>query len=198
MVFQFEHDIHLEDQRVRLEPLSPMHVDALEPVVKANPGLLRYSPSLLNHRKDLLRYVEDHNQMRQNRRKYAFAIFDKDKEAYAGSSSYLHISEYNGHLEIGSTWIGKRFQRTGLNRHMKYQMLRFAFEELGVIRVAFRTDDRNEQSKAAIQAIGATHEGTLRKHMRMPDGFIRDTVCYSILAEEWEHIRTTVFAEIDV
>ena len=193
MDFPFEHDIHLEDQRVRLEPLSRLHVDALLPIVENNPGLLRHSPSVLEERGDLIRYIELHTTLRHDHQKYAFAIYDKEKSAYAGSSSYLRISERDGHLEIGSTWIGKSFQRTGLNRHMKYQMLRYAFEELKAIRVAFRTDDRNEQSKTAIQAIGAIYEGTLRKHMLMPDGFIRDTVCFSILAEEWEGIRATVF-----
>ena len=197
MLFPFDKDIILEDKRVRLEPLSRLHVDALEPIVKDNPQLLKYSPSVLKARQDLIRYIEVHTSMRFNRTKYAFAIFDKEKEAYAGSSSYLRISERDGHLEIGSTWIGKRFQRTGLNRHMKFQMLRYAFEELGVIRVAFRTDDRNEQSKTAIQAIGATYEGTLRKHMLMPDGFVRDTVCYSILQEEWPAIRATVFGKME-
>ena len=197
MRFPFDSDIILEDNRVRLEPLSRLHVDALEPVIKANPDLLRYSPSVLRDRQDLIRYIESHTSMRHDRTKYAFAIFDKEREAYAGSSSYLRISERDGHLEIGSTWIGKRFQRSGLNRHMKFQMLRYAFDDLGAIRVAFRTDDRNEQSKTAIQAIGATYEGTLRKHMLMPDGYIRDTACFSILSEEWEHIRTTVFAKIE-
>ena len=197
MHFPFDTDIHLEDTRVRLEALSRLHVDALELVVADDPGLLRYSPSELKDRQDLIRYIEDHAALRQHRAKYAFAIFDKDSESYAGSSSYLHISEQDGHLEIGSTWIGKTFQRTGLNRHMKFQMLHYAFEELGAVRVAFRTDDRNEQSKTAIQAIGATYEGTLRKHMRMPDGFLRDTVCYSILADEWPGLRTTVFAKME-
>jgi len=196
MNFPFEKEIILEDHRVRLEPISDSHVDALEPIVMGNPGLLRYSPTVLNNRIDLSRYIESHLRKRQDCTKYAFAIFDKDREAYAGSSSYMHISEHDGHLEIGSTWIGSRFQRTGLNRHMKFRMLHYAFESLGAVRVAFRTDDRNEQSKTAIQAIGATYEGTLRKHIRMPDGFLRDTVCYSILSEEWPEIHKNVFHQM--
>ena len=196
MIFPFDTDIILEDRRVRLEPLNDAHVNGLEPIVRDNPELLRHSPSVLKDREDLIRYIKIHMRMRKDRTKYAFAIFDKDKEAYAGSSSYLRISEQDDHLEIGSTWIGKRFQRSGLNRHMKFQMLGYAFENLAAVRVAFRTDDRNEQSKTAIQAIGARYEGTLRKHMRMPDGFIRDTVCYSILAEEWPGVRASVFAKM--
>lgn len=196
MKFPFEKNIVLEDERVRIEPLSEMHIDPLENIVNNNPGLLRFSPTVLNNRKDLRRYIESHLIKRQDGTKYAFAIFDKDREAYAGSSSYMHISEQDGHLEIGSTWVGKRYQRTGLNRHMKFLMLHYAFESLGAVRVAFHTDDRNEQSKTAIQAIGATYEGTLRKHIRMPDGLMRDTVCYSILAEEWPEIHTNVFHQM--
>lgn len=196
MEFPFDSNIILEDSRARLEPLSEVHVDLLEPVVVQNPGLLRYSPAVLNDRKDLIQYIQTHMGMRQDSIKYAFAVCDIDKDAYAGSSSFMHISERDDHLEIGSTWIGRRFQRTGLNRHMKFLMLQYAFETLGAIRVAFRVDDRNEQSKTAVLAIGATYEGTLRKHIRMADGFVRDTVCYSILVEEWPEIRQTVFAKI--
>lgn len=191
MRFPFEEDIILEDGRVRIEPLTSGHIDALIPIVIKNPGLLKYSPSVMENEKDLRDYVKIHQVLRERSLKYTFAIFDKQQNAYAGSSSYLHISDRDSHLEIGSTWLGRKFQRTGLNRHMKFLMLDYAFEGLGAIRVAFRTDDRNEQSKTAIQAIGGTYEGTLRKHMAMPDGHIRDTVCYSILAEEWPKIRQT-------
>ena len=196
MRFPFDKNIILEDARVRIEPLTSAHVDPLTRIVMDNPGLVRYSPTLLNHRDDLIAYVQNQNSGREKRIKYAFAIFDKQQNAYAGSSSYLHISDRDSHLEIGSTWIGKKFQRSGLNRHMKFLMLRYAFETLGAIRVAFRTDDRNVQSKTAIQAIGAVYEGTLRKHMVMPDGHLRDTVCYSILAEEWPMIQSGVFKKM--
>lgn len=197
MKFPFDTNIILEDNRARLEPFSEGHVDLLEPVVIQNPGLLLYSPANLDNREDLIQYIRTHMRMRQDLIKYAFAVYDKEKNAWAGSSSFMHISERDDNLEIGSTWIGKRFQRTGLNRHMKFLMLRYAFETLGAIRVAFRVDDRNEQSKTAVLAIGATYEGTLRNHIRMADGFIRDTVCYSILVEEWPRIRQTVFAKME-
>lgn len=197
MEFPFDSNIILEDHRARLEAFSEVHVDLLAPIVIQNPGLLRYSPAKLDNREDLIQYIKTHMGMRQDRIKYALAVYDKEKDAWAGSSSFMHISERDDNLEIGSTWIGRRFQRTGLNRHMKFLMLQYAFETLGAIRVAFRVDDRNEQSKTAVLAIGATYEGTLRNHIRMADGFIRDTVCYSILVEEWPEIKRTVFAKIE-
>lgn len=193
MEFPFTENILLEDKRVRIEPLTSTHADQLEEVVDTNPGLLRYSPSLMHNRKDLERYIQSNLALREQSQKYPFAIYDKLIQRYAGSSSYLRISNKDSHLEIGSTWIGGAFQRSGLNRHMKFQMLHYAFDTLGAIRVAFRTDARNEQSKIAILAIGATYEGTLRKHMLMPDGHMRDTVCYSILKEEWPSLQSTVF-----
>ncbi|NND16225.1 MAG: GNAT family N-acetyltransferase [Eudoraea sp.] len=196
MKFPFEEDIILEDQRVRIEPLTVKHVDLLEEVVKTNPGLLRYSPSFMRDRTDLENYIQKNLSLREEHLKYPFAIFDNHADAYAGSSSYLRISTKDSHLEIGSTWLGRSFQRSGLNRHMKLLMLQYAFDTLGAIRVAFRTDARNAQSKTAIQAIGGTYEGTLRKHMLMPDGYIRDTACYSILKEEWPNLQSTVFSTV--
>jgi len=196
MEFPFTETILLEDQRVRIEPLTEKHADHLEEVVDNNPSLLRYSPALLRDRKDLERYIQSNLALREQSLKYPCAIYDKLIQRYAGSSSFLRISNKDSHLEIGSTWIGSAFQRSGLNRHMKFQMLSYAFDTLGVIRVAFRTDARNEQSKTAILAIGATYEGTLRKHMLMPDGHVRDTVCYSILKEEWPSLQSTVFRSV--
>jgi len=196
MVFPFNDTILLEDSRVRIEPLTESHAALLEQLVNGNPGLLRYSPALMRDRSDLEQYIKTNLQLRQQGLKYPFAIYDKDKKSYAGSSSYLRISNKDSQLEIGSTWIGREFQRSGLNRHMKFLMLHYAFDTLGAIRVAFRTDARNEQSKTAIQAIGATYEGTFRKHMLMPDGHMRDTVCYSILKEEWPGLLATVFRSV--
>ncbi|MBT8236702.1 MAG: GNAT family N-acetyltransferase [Bacteroidia bacterium] len=196
MVFPFNDSILLEDSRVRIEPITVGHEELLEPVVNNNPELLRYSPVLMRNRTDLEKYIKSNLALRERRLKYPLAIYDKESERYAGSSSYLRISDKDSHLEIGSTWIGREFQRSGLNRHMKFLMLSYAFENLGAIRVAFRTDARNEQSKTAIQAIGATYEGTLRKHMLMTDGHVRDTVCYSILKEEWPGLLATVFQSV--
>ena len=196
MEFPFTENIILEDARVRIEPLTEGLIDLLEPVVNNNPGLLRYSPVLMGNRSDLEHYIQSNLVLRKKRLKYPFAIFDKKSDRYAGSSSYLRISNKDNHLEIGSTWIGREFQRSGLNRRMKFLMLHYAFDTLGAIRVAFRTDAQNEQSRTAIQAIGATYEGTLRKHMLMPDGHMRDTVCYSILKEEWPGLLATVFRSV--
>jgi len=132
--------------------------------------------------------------LRDKELKYPWAIYDKKAEAYAGCTSYLNISAVNSRLEIGSTWIGEEFQRTGLNRACKFLLLSYAFEDLGWERVELKTDSRNEQSKTAIQKIGAQYEGKLRSHTLMSDGYRRDTVYYSILKPEWPRIKSVIFS----
>ena len=119
--------------------------------------------------------------------------FDKEKDQYAGSTSFLNISNHDLRLEIGATWYGKSFQRTGLNRNCKFLLLTYVFETLGFERVAFRTDSRNIQSQTAIMKIGGKLEGSLKSHTLMLDGFRRDTVCFAILKSEWPKIKSTVF-----
>ena len=186
-------DIRLEDERVTIERLTMKHFETLLPIALAWPDLLRYSPSEFGTETALRSYIENATHLQQQNEKYSFVIYDKNTKSYAGSTSYMNISNKDRRLEIGSTWIGKSFQRTGLNRHCKYLLLDHAFEVLQFERVAFRTDSRNVQSQTAIQAIGAKYEGTLRNHMLMPDGYRRNTVCYSILKNEWPGIKTGVF-----
>jgi len=128
--------------------------------------------------------------------RYAFAIYDKRIDAYAGSTSFGNISLKNSRVEIGWTWIGKAFQRTGLNRNCKYLLLSYAFEKLQCKRVELKTDSRNKQSWNAIEAIGAQHEGVLRSHTLMNDGYRRDTAYFSILDSEWPNVKTTRFSKI--
>ncbi|NNF22061.1 MAG: GNAT family N-acetyltransferase [Saprospiraceae bacterium] len=189
-------DIILEDKRVRLEPLSWAHFETLLPIAIQHPDLLDYSPPPFGSEDTLKLYFQNNLELKNNRLKCPFVIFDKNENCYAGSSSFLNISEIDERLEIGSTWLGKKFQRTGLNRHCKYLMFKYAFETLKFQRVELKTDARNTQSRTAIKAIGAQYEGTLRSHTLLSDGHRRDTVYYSILKDEWPGIRTTVFKSI--
>ncbi len=195
--FDFEQDIVLEDTRIRLSPLLPEHVTDLLPIAEKQPDLLRFSPSPFGTKENLQHYVEKALKGRKHEQRYPFIIFDKHSEQFAGSTSFGNISNENQRLEIGWTWIAKIFQRTGLNRHGKFLMLRYAFETLQFERVELKTDSRNVQSRRAMEAIGAVYEGELRSHTIMPDGFRRNTVYYSILKEDWPRIRRTVFKNFD-
>ena len=99
-------------------------------------------------------------------------------------------------LEIGWTWVAPAWQRRGANQEAKYLQLRHAFEDLGANRVEFKTDSRNERANPALLAIGATFEGTFRNHMVMPDGPLRHSNYYSVIAEEWPDRKAMLEARI--
>ncbi len=191
--FSFKEKIILEDSRALLTPLKEAHIEQLLPIAEKYPNLLRYSPSEFGLKKHLVNYVSTAIAAREQELRYPFVIFDKEERVFAGSTSFGNIANPHKRLEIGWTWIAEDLQRSGLNRHCKFLMLSYAFDRLEFKRVEFRIDSRNAKSRAAVEAIGGTFEGELRSHTTMPDGFRRNTVCYSILKEEWDVLRSERF-----
>ena len=191
--FNFNDLICLENDRVRIEPLIAAHAESLNPIIQKDESLMKYSSIPLRDETELQQYIAIALQAKQDRVRYPFAIFDKQAKTYAGSSSYAFISNKDGRLEIGFTWIGYEFQRTGLNKAMKFLMLQYAFENLGFSRVEFRADSRNLQSRNVIEKIGAIFEGELRSYVLKYDGYRSNTVYYSILADEWPGIKKERF-----
>jgi len=189
MNFQFDKDIILENSFVLLRPINKQDIENLLEVATKDKDLLQFSPSPVYNEELLTEYIDKAIQYRQNNIRYTFCVFDKTKNAYAGSTSFLNISNPDDRLEIGATWYGKEYQRTGLNRNCKYLLLEYAFDKLSAERVEFKTDERNIASRKAIEKIGAQFEGLLRRHTLMYDGFRRNTVCYSILKSEWQDLR---------
>lgn len=118
-----------------------------------------------------------------------FTLIEKAKGRVVGSSRYLNIREEHRALEIGWTWLGEEWLRSGVNTEAKFLMLNHAFERLGCIRVEFKTDARNKRSQRALERIGAIREGVLRNHMIVQGGFFRDSVYYSIIESEWPGVR---------
>jgi N-acetyltransferase len=117
---------------------------------------------------------------------YAFIVFDKRTQQYAGSTRFYDIQMHNKSMQLGYTWYGKGFQGTGLNKNCKLLLLQFAFETLGLERVEFRADNNNETSKAAMLSIGCVEEGVLRSHVATYTSLRRNSVILSILKEEWQ------------
>jgi RimJ/RimL family protein N-acetyltransferase len=189
MNFPFDKEIILENSVVLLRPLQIGDFSNLQNVATKDDDLLQFSPTQV-HSTDLLEsYVEKAVAERQNKTRYPFSIFDKTKNAFAGSTSFLNISNVDSRIEIGSTWIGKDFQKTGLNRNCKYLLLEFAFDQLNAERVEFKTDERNLPSRMAIEKIGGRFEGILRSHTLMYNGYRRNTICFSILKNEWVNLK---------
>jgi N-acetyltransferase len=125
-----------------------------------------------------------------------FVTIDRASGKAVGTTRYMNIEAPHRRLEIGTTWIGKSFQRTAINTEAKYLMLRHAFERLRCIAVDLRTHERNVQSRTAIERLGATLDGILRNHRILPDGSLRNTASYSIIDTEWPDVKARLEARL--
>jgi N-acetyltransferase len=119
-----------------------------------------------------------------------FAVIDQKSGKAVGMTTYLNIDSVNRRVEIGATWYAWRMQATGLNTECKLMLLAHAFDTLGCIAVEFRTHFFNQQSRRAIERLGAKLDGILRNHLVLPNGTLRDTCIYSIIAGEWPVVRS--------
>jgi RimJ/RimL family protein N-acetyltransferase len=189
MNFSFDEEIILENSFALLRPINKIDIDSLLPVATKDKDLLQFSPAQICTRELLKTYIDKAVENKISKNQYAFIVFDKTGNQFAGSTSFLNISNPDDRLEIGATWYGAAFQRTGLNRNCKYLLLQYAFDNLGAERVEFKTDERNLASRKAIEKIGGQFEGILRRHTLMSDGFRRNTICYSILKSEWPGLK---------
>jgi RimJ/RimL family protein N-acetyltransferase len=120
-----------------------------------------------------------------DKKEYPFIVFDKKANRYAGSTRFYDIQQPWLTTQLGYTWYGKDFQRSGLNRHCKLLLLTYVFEDWGMERLEFRADANNAKSVAAMKAIGCVEEGILRHHMPTASGGRRDSIVLSILKTEW-------------
>jgi RimJ/RimL family protein N-acetyltransferase len=181
--------VTMEGTRVRLEPLTQSHQEALT-AIGLDEEIWRWtSTAPIRTAEEMAAYIALALAERDGGRALPFATIDRATGRAIGSTRYAAIEPRHRRLEIGWTWLGRAWQRTAANTEAKYLMLRHAFETLGCIRVELKTDALNERSRAAIQRIGAREEGTLRRHMVTSTGRIRDTVYYSILDSEWTQVK---------
>lgn len=184
----------LENDFVKLEPLTLEDVNRLLPVAQEE-NLIQYSPSTINSNEDLTLYIKNAISDREHKTSIPFTIYHKELNSYIGATRFGLINNYNNVLHIGWTWISKSVQGTGINKQIKFLMLQYAFEILQFEKVEFRIDERNIRSRKAVEKIGGTLEGILRKDTLMNDGFRRSTCCYGILKEEWAHIKRSIFKD---
>jgi N-acetyltransferase len=197
MNFEFNKDIFLENERVLLRPLKENDHEFLLPIAIEDSNLLQYSNYRI-HSADLLKnYISHSLQERGSNIRYPLVIFDKTKNAFAGSTSFANVSNADKRIEIGWTWLAKDFQQTGLNPNCKLLLMQYAFEVLEFERVEIKTDERNLVSRKAIEKLGAVYEGALRSHIALPDGFRRTTVYYSILKDEWGKVKQGLIERIN-
>ena len=170
--------------------LTPLRVeDHGDLVAAASDGRLwELSYASVSDPAGMAREIERRLKLRETGVMLPFTIRRTDGQI-VGMTTYMNIDEPNRRLEIGSTWLANSAQRSGINTEAKLLLLTHAFETLGCIAVEFRTHWLNRQSRRAIERLGAKLDGILRSHKIMPDGSIRDTAAYSIIASEWPAVR---------
>jgi N-acetyltransferase len=183
--------VTLEGDWVRLEPVGPHHVDGLWhagrfPEVWA----MRLSP--VYSRDEMEAQITAAVAAAAAGTLFMFVTIDAGSGRPIGTTSFLNLDRTNRHLEIGATWITPAWQRSPANTEAKYLQLRHCFETLGCVRVEFKTDARNTKSRAALARLGAVEEGTLRRHTILPDGFVRDSVYFSVVDHDWPDVRAAL------
>lgn len=182
----------LGNDRVRLEPLGPQHVEGLRAVV-ADGEIWRapYVPHVPSPDR-VAEHVAAQCASDEAGTTLSWAVVEQERGRVVGHTTFLNISRRDRRLEIGTTYLAGSAQGTGINAAVKLALLGHAFEELGCLGVEFRVHHLNTASRRAVERLGAQQDGILRAHRILPDGTVRHTVVYSILTWEWPGIRASL------
>ena len=186
----------LQNDYVVLEPLCLEHAPALE-AAAADGELWNLTVTSVPAPGHSHAYVEKALQGQTDGLMLPFAVREASSGEIVGTTRYYEIDTDLPRLAIGYTWYAKRWQKSHLNSACKLLLLEHAFDTLGCVAVAFHTDEQNEDSQRAIERLGAQREGILRAHMRRTDGGLRNTVCFSILAQEWPQVANWLNMRLD-
>jgi N-acetyltransferase len=180
----------LEGSQVRLEPVRSEHAQLFWEAAKDSlDDLFRWIPYPMKTPEDFQTFMARAFEEQERGESVVFATVERSSGRVIGSTRYMNVDRANRRVEIGSTWIAPAWQRTAVNTEAKYLMLQHAFETWGCLRVELKTDALNQRSRNAILRLGATEEGTFRKHLVTWTGRIRDTVYFSILDTEWPEVK---------
>jgi len=189
--------VTLAGKHVRLEPLTSAHEESL--VAAAGDGELWNSiVTIVPTRATMASYIQEALQGQARKLELPFVIIQKAPGKVVGTTRFYEIKQAHRGVTIGYTWLAASAQRTAVNTEAKLLMLSHAFENWHCIRVEFMTDVLNEQSRTAILRLGAKQEGILRNHMIRPNGRFRDSVCFSIIAEEWPEVKARLSARLSI
>ena len=180
----------LQGRHIRLEPLSRAHVPDLFAAAGHDDEVWRWLSVPTPRSEDELRVIlDDRLREAESGESVAFAVHDLASGKAVGWTTYLEIAPGDERLEIGWTWYARAVWRSAVNTEAKLLLLTHAFEDLGMGRVQWKTDHLNTRSQNAIARLGAQREGVLRRHRLRPDGSWRDSVYFSMLADEWPAAR---------
>ena len=174
-------DLVLQSERIKLRPLEREDLPVLLELTQ-DPALWTYFTHDLSTLAGLEAWAAGHFAVDR----FQFVVVDQGSQQLLGSTGFGNYFPRDQRIEIGWTWLGRAAQGTGINQEMKSLMLNYAFKELGMLRVEFKTDVLNLPARKALLRLGATEEGILRSHTLMTQGRRRDTIYYSFLkGEEW-------------
>jgi RimJ/RimL family protein N-acetyltransferase len=180
---------------VRLEPLSLAHADSLLKAADDDEVFAHLKDSRPRSSTEAEQLVRKMLALCSSGERVTWAQLDASG-AVAGTTSYLGVDPVLRTLEIGATWIGRAWWRTGVNTEAKLLLLRHAFETLGAVRVTWQTDIRNERSQAAIARLGARREGVLRKNRLRKGGGYRDSVLFAMTDDDWPAARERLISRL--
>lgn len=179
--------VTLRGAHARLEPLSPAHREGLVEAVRDG-ELWKLWFTLIPRPEEMTKEIDRRLALMAAGSMLPFTVRDA-RGAIVGMTTYMNADATNRRVEIGSTWYAKSVQRTAVNTQCKLLLLTHAFEALDCIAVEFRTHFFNHASRRGIERLGAKRDGILRSHQIAPNGTLRDTVVYSIIASEWPTVR---------
>ena len=187
--------VTLEGQHTRLEPLSLAHQEAL--IAAAGDGELWNSiVTIVPTRDTMTEYIEAALTGQVKGSELPFVIVQKATNRIVGTTRFYYIQPHQRNASIGYTWVAASAQRTAVNTEAKLLLLTHAFEHWDCVRVEFITDVLNQQSRAAILRLGARQEGILINHLILPNGPLRESVCFRISAEEWPEVKAGLTARL--
>jgi len=183
----FLEPVTLRGAYARLEPLSHDQRDGLVEAV-SDGELWKLWYTFVPTPADMTKEIDRRLGLQAAGSMLPFTVFDTDSKI-SGMTTYMNVDAANRRVEIGSTWYAKRVQRSAVNTQCKLLLLTHAFEKLDCIAVEFRTHFFNQQSRRGIERLGARQDGILRNHVIAPNGTLRDTVVFSIIAGEWPTVK---------
>lgn len=172
---------------VTLRPLMAQDAYALHEI--NDKAIWKFMLSKVFNLEEMIDWVDIPLRWRDEKKAIPFVVVENETGNVIGTTRIYDINQPNRSCEIGSTWYHHMYRRTGVNTECKYLLLRHCFEELHMIRVQIRTDERNEKAQKAIERLGAVKEGVLRNERILSDGYIRNAVLYSILDSEWPLVQ---------
>ncbi len=180
---------------IRLEPLTAAHVAPLMAIARAFPDEYRLTSTPVTADQERAYFAKALADAGAGTA-YPYAIVRLIDDAIVGSTRLTEIHWQHRRCELGFTWLHPDVLGSGVNVESKYLLLKLAFETLELIRVQIHTDIRNVRSQRAIRALGAAYEGVLRRHMITKDGYIRDTMVFSVVDRDWPEVEARLRARL--